>query len=94
MSEPATETKAQRVERLKRELNPWAAYAEIERFARDGVSSIPGAVLGGLLIGTSEVMVVGYLSSTYRDAIAFAILILVLIIRPQGLLGRVQKEKV
>jgi branched-chain amino acid transport system permease protein len=59
-----------------------------------GIGSIPGAVLGGLLIGTSEVMVVGYLSSTYREAIAFAILILVLILRPQGLLGRVHKEKV
>ncbi len=59
-----------------------------------GIGNIPGAVLGGLLIGLSEVMVVGYLSSTYRDAIAFGILILVLILRPQGLLGRVQKEKV
>jgi len=59
-----------------------------------GIGSIPGAVLGGLLLGTSEVMVTGYLSSTYRDAIAFAILILVLIFRPQGILGRVQKEKV
>jgi len=59
-----------------------------------GIGSVPGAVLGGLLIGTSEVMVVGYLSSTYRDAIAFGILILVLLLRPQGLLGRVQKEKV
>jgi branched-chain amino acid transport system permease protein len=59
-----------------------------------GIGSVPGAVLGGLLIGTSEVMVVGYLSSTYRDAIAFGILIVVLLIRPQGLLGRVQKEKV
>ena len=46
MSEPVTETKAQRVERLKRELNPWAAYAEIERFARDGVGSIPPEWLG------------------------------------------------
>ena len=59
-----------------------------------GIGNVPGAVLGGLLIGTSEVMVVGYLSSTYRDAIAFGILILVLILRPQGILGRVQKEKV
>src|SRR5689334_1719735 len=59
-----------------------------------GIGSVPGAVLGGLLIGVSEVMVVGYLSSTYRDAIAFGILILVLLLRPQGLLGRVQKEKV
>src|SRR5512138_1263592 len=59
-----------------------------------GIGNLQGAVLGGLLLGTSEVMVVGYLSSTYRDAIAFGILILVLILRPQGLLGRVQKEKV
>ena len=46
------------------------------------------------LVGTSEVLVVGYLSSTYRDAIAFGILILVLILRPQGILGRVEREKV
>jgi branched-chain amino acid transport system permease protein len=59
-----------------------------------GIGNVPGAVLGGLLIGTSEVMVVGYLSSTYRDAIAFGILILVLLLRPQGILGRTQKEKV
>ena len=59
-----------------------------------GIGNIPGAVLGGLLIGASEVMVVGYLSSTFRDAIAFGILILVLLLRPQGILGRTQKEKV
>jgi branched-chain amino acid transport system permease protein len=59
-----------------------------------GIGNIPGAVLGGLLLGISEVMVVGYLSSTYRDAIAFGILILVLLLRPQGILGRVQREKV
>jgi branched-chain amino acid transport system permease protein len=59
-----------------------------------GIGNVPGAVLGGMLIGVSEVMVVGYLSSSYRDAIAFGILILVLLLRPQGILGRVQKEKV
>jgi len=59
-----------------------------------GIGNVPGAVLGGLLIGASEVMVVGYLSSTYRDAIAFGILILVLLLRPQGILGRVEREKV
>ena len=59
-----------------------------------GIGNVPGAVLGGLLIGASEVMVVGYLSSTFRDAIAFGILILVLLLRPQGILGRTQKEKV
>ncbi|HTI54920.1 MAG TPA: nitrite reductase [Verrucomicrobiae bacterium] len=46
MSEAGTETKAQRVERLKRQLNPWGAYAEIERFAREGVGSIPPEWLG------------------------------------------------
>jgi sulfite reductase (ferredoxin) len=46
VSEPGKETKAQRVERLKQEMNPWAAYAEIERFARDGVESIPAEWLG------------------------------------------------
>ncbi len=59
-----------------------------------GIGNIPGAVIGGLLIGTSEVMVVGYVSSTFRDAIAFGILILVLLLRPQGIFGRVEKEKV
>src|SRR2546429_8261566 len=41
-----TETKAQRVERLKRELNPWEAYAEIQRFAREGWDAIPPEWLG------------------------------------------------
>jgi branched-chain amino acid transport system permease protein len=59
-----------------------------------GIGSIPGAVIGGLLMGISEYMVVGYVSSTYRDAIAFVILILVLLFRPAGLLGRNVAEKV
>jgi branched-chain amino acid transport system permease protein len=59
-----------------------------------GIGSIPGAVIGGLVMGVSEYLVVGYVSSTYRDAIAFVILILVLLIRPAGLLGRNVAEKV
>lgn len=59
-----------------------------------GIGSIPGAMIGGLLMGISEYMVVGYLSSTYRDAIAFVILIVVLLIKPSGLLGRNVTEKV
>ncbi len=59
-----------------------------------GIGSIPGAMIGGLLMGISEYMVVGYVSSTYRDAIAFVILIVVLLIRPAGLLGRNVTEKV
>jgi branched-chain amino acid transport system permease protein len=59
-----------------------------------GIGNIPGAVLGGLLIGITETMVAGYLSSTYKDAVAFAILILILLFRPSGLLGSVAQEKV
>lgn len=59
-----------------------------------GIGSIPGAVIGGLVMGVSEYLVVGYISSTYRDGIAFVILILVLLIKPAGLLGRNVAEKV
>ena len=59
-----------------------------------GIGSIPGAVIGGLVMGVSEYLVVGYVSSTYRDGIAFVILILVLLVRPAGLLGRHVAEKV
>lgn len=59
-----------------------------------GIGKIQGAVLGGLIMGLSEEMVVGYLSSTYRDALAFGILIVILIFRPAGLLGKYTVEKV
>lgn len=59
-----------------------------------GIGSIPGAMLGGVLLGVVETMVSGYLSSTYRDAIAFVILILILLYRPTGLFGTTQAEKV
>jgi branched-chain amino acid transport system permease protein len=59
-----------------------------------GIGNIPGAVLGGLLIGITETMVAGYLSSTYKDAVAFAILILILLFRPSGLMGSAAQEKV
>lgn len=59
-----------------------------------GIGSIPGAVLGGVIMGLSEEMVVAYLSSTYRDALAFGILILILLFKPAGLLGKNSIEKV
>jgi len=58
-----------------------------------GIGNVPGAMLGGMIMGIAEVMVVGYLSSTYRDAIAFAILILILLFKPSGLLGGFTGEK-
>jgi branched-chain amino acid transport system permease protein len=59
-----------------------------------GIGSIPGAMLGGLLIGLIEALWAGCVSSEYKDVAAFAILILVLVFRPTGLLGRPEVEKV
>jgi branched-chain amino acid transport system permease protein len=59
-----------------------------------GIGSIPGAMVGGLLLGVIETLVAGYLSSTYRDAIAFVVLILILLYRPAGIFGTAQAEKV
>ncbi|MFV0446776.1 MAG: branched-chain amino acid ABC transporter permease [Planctomycetaceae bacterium] len=59
-----------------------------------GIGNIRGALLGGLLIGLSEFYGVNYLGSNYRDAYVFAILIIVLLVRPQGILGSDTIEKV
>ncbi|NUN06350.1 MAG: branched-chain amino acid ABC transporter permease [Bdellovibrio sp.] len=59
-----------------------------------GIGNVGGAVLGALIMGLSEEMVVAYLSSTYRDALAFGILIVILIFKPAGLLGKYSVEKV
>jgi branched-chain amino acid transport system permease protein len=59
-----------------------------------GIGHVPGAVAGALLLGLVEEFVVGYSSSSWRDAVAFGFLIVVLLVRPQGLFGRVTAEKV
>jgi branched-chain amino acid transport system permease protein len=59
-----------------------------------GIGSIPGAVLGGVLIGLAQSFITGYVSSTYTNLIVFGILIAVMVLRPSGLLGRVQLQKV
>ncbi len=59
-----------------------------------GIGNVPGAMVGGILLGLAEELVAGYALSSYRDGIAFAILLLVLLFRPEGLLGRVTVEKV
>ena len=59
-----------------------------------GIGSIPGAMLGGLLIGIAESFITGYISSIYSDLLVFALLIVVMLVRPSGLLGQVQLQKV
>lgn len=59
-----------------------------------GIGIIPGAMLGGLIMGVAESLVTGFLSSTLRDVVAFAILILILMIKPTGILGKPTGEKV
>jgi branched-chain amino acid transport system permease protein len=53
-----------------------------------GLGSLPGAILGGLVLGVSESLAAGFLSSAYKDVISFLIMILVLLVMPQGLMGK------
>ncbi len=59
-----------------------------------GIGSIPGAVLGSLVLGWTESFFTGYISSDYEDVFAFLILVFILIFRPSGILGRAESEKV
>lgn len=59
-----------------------------------GIGSITGAMVGGLILGLAEVMAVGYGESTYRDAIAFVVLVLILLFKPDGIMGKGTVEKV
>lgn len=53
-----------------------------------GLGSIPGAIVGGLILGVTEALAAGFISSAYKDVIAFLVMIVVLLVRPQGLLGK------
>ena len=59
-----------------------------------GIGSIPGAMLGGILIGIIEIFGRAYISSELSDAIVFGVLIIVLLVKPSGLLGKKITEKV
>jgi len=59
-----------------------------------GIGSIPGAMLGGLILGLTESFATGYISSDYENVFAFALLILILIFKPEGILGRSSQQKV
>ena len=59
-----------------------------------GVGVLPGAMVGGLLVGVFETLGASYISSGYRDAIAFAVLIIIILIKPSGLFGKKKVNKV
>ena len=59
-----------------------------------GIGSVPGAVLGGLVLGLAESFTTGYIAGNYEDVLSFCLLILILIFRPDGLLGKKQVQKV
>ncbi|MGN0557307.1 MAG: branched-chain amino acid ABC transporter permease, partial [Acutalibacteraceae bacterium] len=59
-----------------------------------GIGSIPGAMIGGIAIGIIEILSKAYISTQLADAIVFAVLIIVLIVRPTGILGKKVNEKV
>jgi branched-chain amino acid transport system permease protein len=59
-----------------------------------GIGNIPGAMVGGLLLGIIEALGAAYISIAWKDAIAFAVLIIILVVRPTGLLGERVAEKV
>ncbi len=79
-------------------LNPYVAHAPLFRaFAGvflGGMTSMPGAVIGGFLIGILDTVVGNYLSANYRDTIVFAIIVMELFLRPAGLMGQIRKERV
>lgn len=79
-------------------INPFMGFvAGIKAFTAavlGGIGSIPGAMLGGVLLGLTESFTSAYLSTEYKDVVAFSILVLVLLFRPTGLLGQPDVEKV
>jgi branched-chain amino acid transport system permease protein len=83
---------------MKFSVNPYlGALFGLKSFAAavvGGIGSVPGAYLGGYLIGFLETLGSAYISSNYKDAIAFVLLVLVLLFKPTGLLGKSAQEKV
>jgi branched-chain amino acid transport system permease protein len=59
-----------------------------------GIGSVPGAMLGGVILGVAETLTKGFLSSQYADAISFSILIIILLVKPTGILGKKSRVKV
>ncbi len=79
-------------------LNPFIGFiAGIKAFTAavlGGIGSIPGAMLGGVILGVAETLAAAYIGSEYKDIVAFALLVSILMFRPSGLLGKPEVEKV
>jgi branched-chain amino acid transport system permease protein len=79
-------------------INPFIGFiAGLKAFTAavlGGIGSIPGAMLGGVVLGLAESFSSAYLSTEYKDVVAFSLLVLVLLFRPTGLLGKPDIEKV
>ncbi len=79
-------------------VNPYIGFiAGLKAFTAavlGGIGSIPGAMLGGLILGISESLTAGYLSAEYKDVVAFSLLVLILLFMPQGILGKPEVEKI
>jgi len=79
-------------------LNPFIGFiAGIKAFTAavlGGIGSVPGAMLGGVILGVAETFAAAYISSEYKDIVAFTLLVLILLVRPTGLLGKPEVEKV
>ncbi len=79
-------------------LNPFIGFvAGIKAFTAavlGGIGSIPGAMLGGVLLGLAETFAAAFISSQYKDIVAFSLLVFILLFRPTGLLGKPEVEKV
>ncbi|MFB9124437.1 high-affinity branched-chain amino acid ABC transporter permease LivH [Paraburkholderia dipogonis] len=79
-------------------LNPYIGFiAGVKAFTAavlGGIGSIPGAMLGGVLLGLAETLASGYMPAEYKDVVAFGLLVLILLFRPTGLLGKSDVEKV
>lgn len=79
-------------------VNPFVGFiAGLKAFTAavlGGIGSIPGAVLGGLILGVTEALTSAYFPSEYKDVVSFGLLVLILLFRPSGLLGKPEVEKV
>ena len=81
---------------MKYTVYPWMGNITIKAFIAavvGGLGSLPGAVVGALLLGITETLAAAFVSSAFRDLFSFALMILIIIIRPSGLMGVIAKEK-